>query len=193
MYAIVANGISKIVKTQREVELYAAIYPYPKFRKVSTEEEGYRFLRENSRKYNSLQHLSYGNLGVTGYMRIEYFIMDDGIYYNLYTEKLGFVKIKSQKGVKIDCRKDLIKVIVTDTRLNDFDVHQHLIAIKRILTIVGNYVNVDIIVPDISIFLAITQYKGNDYRVAGLRKLLATRLGSHGITVKQEIVIGKLR
>lgn len=39
MFAVVANGIQTICKTQRQLDYILAVYPYPKFKKCYTEEE----------------------------------------------------------------------------------------------------------------------------------------------------------
>ena len=185
MFAVVANGIQAICKTQRQLDCIISIYPYPKFKKCSTEEEAREWLRWNSRKYTSLKHERYGNTSISGYARIEYFIDNVNTYYNIHTERVGYIRVQHESDIRVDSRRDLLKVKVLNSKLNNNLIMHHAIAIRRILRILGQYIDVDIVVPDISVFLALTKYNGNNYMIRGVQKDIATRLGAVSITVKE--------
>lgn len=185
MFAVVANGIQRICKTQRQLDFIIAVYPYAKFQKCKDEDEAREWLRRNTRKYNSLRHVKYGNTSTTGYAQIEYFIADDNIYYNIYTSKVGYIRIQADESTKVDSRYDLLKVKICNVKLDDSLINHHVIAIRRILRLLGDFIDVDIIVPDISVFLALTKYSGKNYIIRGAQKEIATRLGGVSLTIKE--------
>lgn len=184
MFAVVANGIQTICKTQRQLDYILAVYPYPKFKKCSTEEEAREWIKQNTRQFNIIKYSHYGNTAISGYAIIEYFIANNNVYYNIRTEKVGYIKIQADNDIKVDSRKSLLKVKVCNVRLDNSLIAHHVIAIRRILKLLGSYIDVDIIVPDISIFLALTKYSGKNYIIKGIQKEIASRLGAVSITIK---------
>jgi hypothetical protein len=60
-----------------------------------------------------------------------------------------------------------------------------VIAIRRILIILGTIIDVDVIVPDISVYLAATKYTGRNYMIKGLQKDIADRIGGVSFTVRE--------
>lgn len=70
MYAVVANGICAICKTQSQLEAIIAVYPYPKFRKVYSEEEGREWIRRHNRSRNDYKFENYGNTFGSGYVSV---------------------------------------------------------------------------------------------------------------------------
>ena len=186
MYAVVANGIQTICKTQRQLDTIAAIYPYPKFRKFKEETEAREWLRQNTRSMNIISYNQYGETVSSGYAKIEYFIDADCVYYNIRTEKVGFIKIWcDEEDVKIDARRNLIKVRVCNLQLNNKLIFHHILAIRRILKLIGEYLDVDFVVPDSSILIAATKYTGSNYIIKGLQRDIAERLGGVSFTVKE--------
>ena len=183
MFAVVANGIQTICKTQRQLDYILAVYPYPKFKKCYTEEEARNWIRVNKRQFNAIKYSKYGDTATFGYATIEYFITNNNIYYNIKTEKVGYIKIQADNDIKVDSRKSLLKVKVCNVRLDDSLIAHHIIAIRRILKLLGEYRDIDIVVPDISIFLALTKYSGNNYVIRGCQRDIASRLGAVSITI----------
>lgn len=186
MFAVVANGIQKICTSQRALDLIMAIYPYPKIAKCRNEEEAREWLRRHSRSSSSRNIKKYGDTANRGYASVEYFIYDNNIYYNIDTTLLGYLKIENTAdNVVIDARPNLIKVQITNLAVKDELIIGHVIAIRRILKIIGEFIDIDIVVPDMSIYLAATAYKGQNYMIKGLQKDIATRLGGVSFTVKE--------
>lgn len=187
MYALVANGIQTVVRSQEQLDLLISIYPYPKFRKCRTESDAREWIRQNSRADYGTEHRHYGDPAVTGYAEIEYFIADNTIYCNINTRKCGFIKIRTKDlNVKLDQRREFIKMKIENVVLNDDNISHHMIAIQRILIILGPYVDVDITVPDISVFLAATRYKGNNYILQDAQEAINSRLGAVSFTIREE-------
>lgn len=184
MFAVVANGIATVCKTQRMLDYIMAVYPYPKFKKCDTHEEAVKWLSENSRDFMDIAHKHYGETANSGYVRIEYFIAGNNIYYNVYTDKVGYIKVPQADGVLVESRPELLKIKVINVKLNNANIMHHTIAIRRILKLLGDFVDVDILVPDISIFLALTKYTGKNYAIRGVQDDINRRLGAVSITVK---------
>ena len=69
--------------------------------------------------------------------------------------------------------------------MDDLKISSHIIAIKRVLNLLGSYVDVDITVPDMSVYLAITKYKGNNYIIHSLKNDFEKRLGGVSFTIKE--------
>lgn len=184
MFAVVANGFQGVCKTQRHLDMVLALYTYPKFRKVNTEEEAFKWIRENSRSFHSNRCVQYGNTASTGFLNVRYKIVDNRIEYNVDTNQVGFVNtINSNKDVIIRSGPNNFDVIIENVVLQDEKITSHIIAIKRILSVIGDYVDVNVMVPDMSVYLAITKYRGSNYIIQSLQRDIDNRLGGISFTV----------
>lgn len=185
MYAVVANGLQTICKTQSELESIMLFYPYPKFEKCNSEEEGREWLRAHAREYRSVTFFNYGSTATSGYATIEYFIANNTIYYNIDTSKVGHIKVAQSDKMKMESKPERLKIKIENVMLDDNLISSHIIAITRILKILGEYVDVNIVVPDISIYLAVEKYTGSNYMIKTLKNIIATRLGGVSITIRE--------
>lgn len=185
MFAVVANGMQYICKTPRQLDCICAIYPYPKFKKVRNKDEAYAWLKQNSRSVASSSFSNYGDTAKSGYAVVEYFISDNTIYANIFTENIGFIKIPPTEGVAIDNRTDLIKVKIKNIVLDDMVINHHILAIRRLLKLLGDFVDVNIKLPDMSIYLALTKYRGENYMIQAAQKEIRQRLGGVSFSVNQ--------
>lgn len=183
MYAVVANGFQAVVQTRERLDVIISIFPYPKFQYVKTEDEGRQWIRENSRSSYTKNITNYGNSSNTGFVVVDYFICNNCIYYNIRTDRLGFIRIPTQDGVFYDQRPELIKAKVVNVNLNDLLIMHHVIAIQRVLLMIGSYVDVVVNVPDMSVFLTLTKYSGKNYVVQRTKELINKRVGSVSYTV----------
>lgn len=185
MFAFVANGKTAICKTQRQLDILIALYPYPKFALCKTEGEALEWIRRNARGIHTTSISKYGNTSVWGYVNVEYFITEAGILYNIKTDKVGNIRIAKDDGIKIAIKGNLIKLKVTDTLLDDSLINHHLIAVQRILNLLGEYIDVNLELPDMSVYLALTYYKGSNYIIRNAQKLIEERLGAVSYSVKE--------
>jgi hypothetical protein len=186
MFAVIANGMQAVCKTQRKLDSILAVYPYPKFCRCSTEEEARKWLAANARAPYDPSFKKYGDTAKSGYAVVEYYIWDNTIYYNVYTGSIGFIKVFPDDGVKIDARPELLKIKVSGVRVNDLSISSHCVAIRRILKILGNIIDIDITVPDISVYLAAAKYTGKNHFIRGLQRDIADRLGGVSFTVSEK-------
>lgn len=186
MYAFVANGIQTICYTQRQLDALLAIYPYPKFTVVRSEEEGRSWLRRHTRGITEVSHEKYGDTAKSGYASVSYEILDDSVDYKIDTSKIGYLRIQSTPGVSVDSRVDKLHIVVDNLKLRDDIIQHHVIAIRRVLKLLGEFIDVDIRVPDISIYLALMKYNGKDYTLRSTQRELASRMGAVSVTVENK-------
>lgn len=187
MYAVIASGRTKICNTRQELDLFKAIYSYVKYHYVETYAEGVEWIRQNQRDAYDVRVTNFGSSTNTGgFITIEYFITGTVILYNLDTSKFGRTYIIPDDDlVKVDNRPNLIKVKVCNTILDDMIIAHHVIAINRILRIIGEYADVNIVVPDISVYVAMTSYQGKDSTITCIREMLSRRIGGISFTVRE--------
>lgn len=185
MYAFVSNEYRTIVNTQRQLDFLCSVYSYPKFKLVETVAEAKQFLIANEREFYNPSLKLRGKLNDIGYISIQYFIGGNNIYANIYTEHFGFIKFKElPRNVKQDASYDLLKLKICNVVLNDRVIAHHCAAINNILSMFEESINVELILPDISIYLACTKYTGKNYAIQALQDTLHTRAGITFYTIK---------
>ena len=183
MFAVVANGIQAICKTQRELDAILALYPYPKFQKCASRDDALKWLLMNKRDCDSLEITHYGNISKWGYLSIEYFITPNDIRYNLDMSRVGYIRVCPDDDTTVNVQGNIARIVVKNIQLDNDLIAHHCLAIRRIVKIIGQYVDLDIHVPDISVYLAITKYSGKHFVIKGLQKDLSLRCGGYGVTV----------
>ena len=185
MYAFISNEYRTIVKTAERLELLLSIYSYPKFVKVKTEEEALEFFRQQDRAFIKRGALHYGGKEKCSYITVEYFIADNNIYCNIDTSNFGYVKLGNlPRNVSQEATYDLLRVKIKNVILDDNLIAHHCIAISNILSLFEQYVNVEVIVPDISVFLACTKYGGKDTTINRTKNFIKARTGEVYFTIK---------
>lgn len=185
MYAFISNEYKTIVHSQRQLEFLSTIYSYPKWVKVKNKEEARKFFIDNDRAVIASGMNKYGKVNKVGYISIEYFIDGKNIYYNVYTQHFGFIKLFDiPSNVKIDSGYDLMKVKVCNVKLDNTLIAHHCIAIQNILRIFGNYINMELILPNISIYLALTKYTGTNFNIRNVQNNIESRFGEVYYTLR---------
>lgn len=185
MYAFVSNEYRAIVYSRRQLDFLCSVYSYPKFKKVVTEKEAKEFFNINCRTFFTPSMNKYGVVENIGYISIQYFIDGKNIYANIYTEHFGFIKLsKLPKNVKQDATYDLLKLKICNVVLDNSLIAHHCTAIANILSLFDLYINVELILPDISVYLACTKYKGRNFSIKNLQRLLNSRMGTTFYTIK---------
>lgn len=184
-YAVVVPGISNVFDKWQDVDRIISLYPYPKFRKFATREECWEYVKRNTYKRIYTDIHKYGETFDNLYVSMNYFIRPEKVYYNYDTKKMGYIAIEcDDKNIEVVNRARSIKVTMRETYLNDDLISNHLIAIWHGLQIIGDYVDVDISVPDHSIFYALMTYKGNNKIINKVRKYIDSRTAKVSVTLK---------
>lgn len=187
MYAFVSNEYRGIVNTQRKLDFLMSIYSYPKFKKIQFPEEATKFFAQCDRDYIHGDIKHYGRRDEVGYVRIEYFIDGKNLFYNVYTDKFGFIKLSQvPANVKQDASYDLLKIKICNVNLDDTLIAHHCIAIQNILRLLDPYMNVELVLPDISIYLACTKYTGKNFAIQNTISMIKNRYGNTYFTVRKD-------
>jgi hypothetical protein len=116
---------------------------------------------------------------------MEYFICEDKVCYNIRTKKIGYIAIESNdENVTITNRNGIIKVTLNNIHLNDDIISNHLIAIWHGLKILGDFIDVDVKVPDHSVFYALMTYKGSNRTINKVRSFISDRFAKVSVSMK---------
>ena len=177
MFAFVSNEYSGIVYSKQHVKVLSNIYTYPVVQYCRTEAECRDFIRRHPRfAYSGGKKAGWKK--TTAYIRIEYFIADQTIYANLYTDHFGFVQLKLlNKNILQSATYDMIKLKIPYVNVEDESITSHCIAIQNIINLLSPIVNVQVKVPDLSVYLALTEYTGNNTTIMRIKKSLSNRVG----------------
>lgn len=185
MWAFISNEYRTICYTQRQLNFLCSVYTYPKFKKVQTKQEAKQFFASSNRDFINAGIKHYGKLSDIGYISIEYFIDGKNIYVNIFTKHFGFIKLTNlPNNVKQDASYDLLKIKICNVILDDTLIAHHCAAISNILRLFDTYINIELILPDISVYLACTKYRGKNYTIRNLQGQLNSRMGSIFYTIK---------
>lgn len=180
MYAFVSNEYSAIVCTATQLDFLQSVFSYPKFIKVNSVEEAQRFFAENDRSFikNASSIKRYGKRDKVGYITVKYFISDNSIFCNVDTRHFGFIKLrKVPKNVAMESSYSFMKLKFKNINLDDELIAHHCLAISNILRLYPETINIELILPDISVYLAITKYSGKNFSIRNLQSMINSRLG----------------
>lgn len=185
MYAFISNEYRTIVYTQRQLDFLISIYSYPQFKKVNSEYEAKQWFVEKDRSFIRNTKVRYGRKDKVSYISVEHFIANENIYYNIDTSKFGLIKFEEiPRNAVQDVRFDLIKLKLKNVVLDDTLIAHHCIAISNILKILGPYPNVELILPDISVYLACTKYTGKNFVIQKTKREINDRYGDTYYVIK---------
>lgn len=186
MYVFIANGYKGIIESKQVLDVMASIYPYPKFRKVRTKQDALNFLSRYDRGEVQPNFDTYGDTDkYYGYAKIDYVIDKDDLFVTIDTSKVGFIRIcnSTMLDTVIDNRPTMIRIRISGIKLNEDLISDHCVAITTILELLGGFVDVNIIIPDISIYLALTRYSGDNYIIKECQEVIRNRLGGVSLTI----------
>ena len=185
MYAFISNEYKGIVHTQRQLDFLMSIYSYPKFAKVKDVNEARQFFKQNNREFIFANINKYGKDSDIGYIRISYLIDNNPIYVNVDTSHFGFIKLDEiPNNVKQEATYDLLKLKISNVVLDNELISHHCVAITNILSLFDKYIHIELVLPDISVYLAITKYTGTDYSIKRAQSVCKNRLGKVFYTIQ---------
>ena len=184
-YALVGPGVSGVYFTWSEVEELASIFPYCRYRKFDTEEACWEFVYRYKSNKTSLSMTKYGDTFDNLFIRMSYALDETRMYFNYNTEKFGRVKIDQQENQLIQYTAKYI--LVTEPapkKLDNKTIISHLETISRGVEIIGDLVDIDIVLPDHSIYYALTTYSGDNEYIATIKNKLHARTAEISFTLK---------
>ncbi len=188
MYAFISNEYRTTVNSQRQLDFLLSIYSYPKFKKCDSMVEARQWFAEQDRAFIKNTDIKYGHKDNAAYVSIEYFIADNNVYYNVRTDNFGYIRFYDlPDNVKQSVSYDLIKLKLCNIVLNDVMISHHCIAIENILKILGPYMNVELVLPDISVYLACVKYTGKNFAIRRVKRVIGERLGEVYYKIKYEV------
>lgn len=186
-YGLIASNCKRVTKSWNDLNEYIKLYPYAKFRKFKTEEEALEFIERNN-NYRAVDDITlrgdvYNNL----YISINYYIREGTVYYNIFLNELNdiYIDIIEKKDLfTIEKYKRTIKVEVP-MKLNPDLILSHVIVINNILDIVGDLVDIELIIEYFSIFCILETYTGNKYQIVKLQEKIRNRKGNIAYTLRR--------
>lgn len=184
MYAVVAPGISAVYTNWRDVERIKSLYPYPKWQRVDSEAAAKEWLRRNTYGWGLKTVNKYGNTLNNLYIDAKYKIFSDylGIVYD--TSRVGQVRIPETRNI-VAYIGDKIHVKIPDIYLSEESITGHMSAIYNVLNLVGDIIDINIELPNYSIFYSLTSYsKGNLRSISTVRDTVRNRQGAVSYTIQ---------
>lgn len=183
MYAVVAPGLKGIYDNPAAIDRILALYPYTKFRKFETEEECWAFLNRYTNSHGLDEIQDFGDT-FRHHVVMEYFIKEPNLYYNFDTRKLGTLRLVNDTAV-VENRTNLVKAMLPNVIVNPDSISGHIVAIYNGIRLLGDYIDVEVVVPDHSILYAIRSYTGTSRVIARLRDYLDSRIGKVSVTLRR--------
>jgi hypothetical protein len=181
MYAVIAPGFKGVYDNPRVLDKIMALYPYARFRKYRTEEECWEFLNKNTVTRGISAIYKYGNTFKKHFVNMEYFIRES-IFFNYFTDKVGYVRMVADDAVVENC-SGLIKVRLDNIVVDNNKISGHMVAIYQGLRLIGDWMDVNITVPDHSVFYALHAYTGNNRAITKVQNHMKERQGEVALTL----------
>lgn len=182
-YGVVAPTLHSVYQDYTDVKRIITLYPYAKVRSFRTETDAWNFVRKNINTHELLKLRKYGDTFDEMFVKMEYFIGKNSLYYNYDTSKLG-------SGIRIINSKAMIQqtvnsatVEVPGISVNPNLIYGHVIAIYHGLDVIGDFVDVDVTVPDHSIFYTLNSYTGDNRVLNKVLTRIKSRLGHLSISL----------
>lgn len=184
-YGYVGPDLKTVFPSFKPIERLRILYPYSAYKKFDSEGAAWDWVQKRGSRKLFSNVRKYGDIFDHHYVTVEYFIQPDCVCYNIKTKDIGYIKVVSQDpDVSIENRTDVIKVRIRGLELNNDLIISHMIAIYQVLNLLGTFVDVELCVPDHSIFYALTRYTGSDRRLNKVLKYMKERKGNFAVTMK---------
>ena len=185
IYAIVAPGYSLVTTDWAQVERVRALYPYPKWKKCFSEEEANLFVKKNYVKNPVKAIRNYGDTFSELYVDAYYTIRDNSVCYVFDVSRVGQLRINSDNLI-VEYGAGKIYVRLPNIVLHEESLSSHMSAIYNLLSILGDYVDVNIHVKYFSVLYALTQYgKGKVRSISVTKDLINSRVCKCAFTLEE--------
>lgn len=182
-YGYVGGGIKTVLRSWEEVERLRIMHPYSSYRKRYTEEAAWKWVNSRGHINSTFSVNKYGETFKKHFMRMEYIISKNCVYYNFDFGSIGRAILADlPSNCVVENRTNLIKLKVNDVHLGD-SILDHLSAIHIGLDAIGPFYDIDIVVPDHSIFYALSIYDGEERRIRRVLTAISQRLGKVSLTL----------
>lgn len=183
-YAVTAPGFSCVYTDWGMVERARVFYPYLKWKKVYSQEQADKFIARNKSDAKIKMIYNYGetfDICVT----VSYTIHPDSVEYIIDTRKTGMFRLHNPDYI-IEYRSTEIRAILPGITLHEDVISSHMSAVYNVLQLLGEYVDVNIVLPNYSIYYALAYYSGTAQRsVCLVQDYIKSRLAKVGYTLKR--------
>lgn len=169
IYAVVAPGFSLVTQDWAQVERVKALYPFPKWAKCYSEEEASLFVKKNYVDKPVRVINNYGDTFRELYVDASYQIRPDSVCYVFDVSRVGQLRVNSENLI-VEYGAGKIYARLPNIYLSEESIGGHMSAIYNLLTILGDYIDVNIHINYFSVFYALTHYKGGRVRSISVTK-----------------------
>lgn len=186
-YGFVSPGIRIVTSNYDEIRGLIKSEQYPNFRKFYKRWQAIQFVADNAMEFKLERLKKYGECFQSMYLTIEYFIQGSSVYYNIFTNRLGNVDLSESKrdpSMLIEKRNGIIMVEMKGMNLNPNLIISHAMAIQNVLRLVGSFVDVELIIPNHSIFYLINSYQGDFRPYTRFLEFIRARKGRLALTME---------
>lgn len=185
-YGLVAPGYKTITTDYQMVERAKVFYPYLKWRKFTTSEAALEFISRNYTDKRVKMIRNYGDTFNDLYISAKYTIANNSVYYELDTRRVGNFRIIAPSAL-VEYRAGRVYIKMENAYLDPNSISGNMSAIFHLLDIVGECIDVNLMLPNFSIYYALTQYKrGNIRPIRLVQDKIASRLCKVAFTLNME-------
>lgn len=187
-YAIVANGLERVTQDYNEIEQTKRLYTFPKFTKHATYESACEWIKRHHYSTPIKFIENYGSTVKRFTVKVSYKIGKNCVFYKIDTKDIGTVSLPTRNlPYLIESDGMIFRIKCEDMNLSNITISGHMSAIKRLLDIVGEFIDLNLELDNYCIFYCLTMYdKGKNADVANVRSRIHDRLGSVAFTYGME-------
>ena len=159
------------------------LYPFPMFRKFYDREKAWKFVRNHKYKGSSFTINNYGDLS-NCFVDMMYVIDGDCVRYTLLRHNIGVLHFMFPPPNL--CNTDVLTTFVLEVGgLDNNSIAAHAYCIREGLLYLGPLLDVNLVVPDYSVYYAITNYSGSNVLYRDIQTEIKQRLGAVAYTVRR--------
>lgn len=185
LYAVTAPGFSCVYSNWHMVERVRVFYPYLKWKKVYTQEQAQQFIERNKCIPKANLVYNYGDTFKNMYVTATYDILDSSVKYVIDTQNIGKIHVNKTNFV-VEYKARAIHAVLPNIYLSTESISSHMSAIYNLLILLGEYVDVNLVVPNYSILYALAFYNAGYHRqVCFVQNYVRSRFAKVGFTLKR--------
>lgn len=174
-YGIAGPGVNAVFTSWKQVADITAVVPYCSYRKFYTEEEAWNFVKSHSLKeYTGYLH-KYGDTFDTPYLTLKYIIYNNVAYYTVNTKHFGNIRMDVADAL-VQYRANLILIRKQFDSINENLIRDNMKVICSGVKLFADFIDIDVIVPDHSVFYAFYGYNGEDVEINSYKEYISNRI-----------------
>lgn len=185
IYAYTYPGGSGMTKDYKEIAWKLRIQPYFKYRVFYDMEVAQEFIRRYTMKKELKSLNCYGTVFTDKVISVTYFIYANTIFINYDKHKLPELVFEiNNNECAVNQLADTVSLRIDNIQVNNQSIIAHMIAIIYILRFAGEFVDLNIALPDRSIYYALFAYTGDNEIINRAQHAMKERLGGLAVTVE---------